>query len=486
MRSIVPAAVLIATFFLSPSLLADDDVELIPNDVKYSDTSIPNATGRDGGASIQARALLGQDGVTDVEVTTGSFDGGAAPGNVDKVQVKAGNLETDALTRNFNGLANGGFTTVRLTDLPLAPRSAIQIQANVSGVDPNRVGVITVSETVKRRPDLSVSNFQFAPQAIAGHLVTFYGRVWERNGDVGARADCVLRANGAEIDRARGIWVDRNGMVSCEMANVFATPGTYQVQFSIENVSPGDWNPANNVTWDSPITIRHPSEVLSGGSYLASARETISERIYTRTQEPGPYGFDNEHSQMTDTGRLTTLSAAVPAELDWSSLNVTVSEESDGNLLQFAQSQRVFIQPGDWPRPGCSILRFSRTGTFYACIGGGVTTIEYARGSRGTRYLSRSWGEMYIYGGTTRPYDRTMDMYMPSGGHLPYGSTVQLELIASDASRIWQINPFITMQPFTEPENVSSGSGSDWKGPYTWTRREWTHGTGGTDTEAND
>ena len=46
--------------------------------IKYRDTSIPNAKGASGNATIEPRALLGRDGATDLEVTTGSFESGPA------------------------------------------------------------------------------------------------------------------------------------------------------------------------------------------------------------------------------------------------------------------------------------------------------------------------------------------------------------------------------------------------------------------------
>ena len=66
------ATVAIAACLLATSLVAQSN-QTIPNSVKYRDTSLPNATGRSGGASIEARALLNRDLTTTIEITTGSF-----------------------------------------------------------------------------------------------------------------------------------------------------------------------------------------------------------------------------------------------------------------------------------------------------------------------------------------------------------------------------------------------------------------------------
>src|SRR4051794_9980978 len=47
---------------------------LISNTVKYRDLGAKPATGRSGTSTLATRALLGKDGVTELEVTTGTFD----------------------------------------------------------------------------------------------------------------------------------------------------------------------------------------------------------------------------------------------------------------------------------------------------------------------------------------------------------------------------------------------------------------------------
>lgn len=228
---------------------------LIPNAIKYRDRSLKNATGRAGSAAITARALLGRDGMVDLEVTTGDLDTqGPPPGNLDKVQVKGLN-PTDgaaAWTRNYNRLAGGGYWTTRYTGL--AAGSRLQVQANVSGIDPKRVGVVTLTETAKRRPDVTVTSLMAPATAVPGAPTAISATIRELNGDVGARADCRLLVDGTEVDRAEGIWVDAAGIVTCAFTHVFTTSGTQQVTVAVSGASPGDWDTANDAM-SQPITI---------------------------------------------------------------------------------------------------------------------------------------------------------------------------------------------------------------------------------------
>jgi hypothetical protein len=82
--------------------------------------------------------------------------------------------------------------------------------------------------------------------ALVGLPVNFTAFVMERNGDVGARASCVLYVDGTAVDRADGIWVDAGRVVSCAMAHSFSTTGTHTIDVRAENVQPGDYDDANN------------------------------------------------------------------------------------------------------------------------------------------------------------------------------------------------------------------------------------------------
>src|SRR5687768_4292723 len=90
--------------------------QLVANARRYAEKGLKPATGRSGSASLTARALLGKNGMTTVEMTTGELDGGGAqPGNINKAQLKPLSESGEALyARNYTGLSGGGYfmTTV--------------------------------------------------------------------------------------------------------------------------------------------------------------------------------------------------------------------------------------------------------------------------------------------------------------------------------------------------------------------------------------
>lgn len=204
------------------------------------------ATGRSGSATITARALLDKDGETLLEVSTAELDSGTpAPGNISKLQVKlldsAGNVR--AVTTE-NGLKSGGRLQRVLQGLGRG--QPLQIQANVRGIDGNRTDVVTVATEVRRRPDLAVLAVAAPEQVQAAVPVNISAQVSELNGDVGAEADCVLKINGVEVDRAPGIWVDAGDVVSCAFAHTFQSGGTHTVSVGMVDIVPGDDDPTND------------------------------------------------------------------------------------------------------------------------------------------------------------------------------------------------------------------------------------------------
>src|SRR5262245_55245597 len=79
----------------------------IKNSVKYKDAGARPANGRSGSAAIEVRALRGQSN-TDIEVTTGQFDNGTAPGVLEKVQVKVFGMTGDPIvTDNYRNIGSG-------------------------------------------------------------------------------------------------------------------------------------------------------------------------------------------------------------------------------------------------------------------------------------------------------------------------------------------------------------------------------------------
>jgi hypothetical protein len=274
---------------------------LIANARKYSDKGLPVARGRSGSASLTARALLGKDGRTAVELTTGALDdAGAAPGQIIKAQLKPlGQTGEPLYARNFGGLAGGGRFATTVNDLRRGQQ--LQAQANVAGIDPNRTDVVTVVETVKLRPDLKAASLVAPARSAVNTIVNISAVVRELNGDVGARADLVLYVDGVEADRADGVWVDANGTVSAAFAHTFASEGVKQLAVKVERVTPGDYDAANNAAAAS-VEIVSPAVKLSHSFSVSDGTTTsryVSDYAYnihdgtTSSSDTSSYTYNN-------------------------------------------------------------------------------------------------------------------------------------------------------------------------------------------------
>jgi hypothetical protein len=146
-------------------------------------------------------------------------------------------------TLNYNGL---DAPSVTLSYDGLALGQALEVQTNVRNVDRNRTDVVTVTNVVRRPPDLTVQSILAPAWAIVGTYVRITATVAELNHDTGARTTCALFVNDVAVDRAEGIWVDAGDTVSCAFTHVFDGQGLHAIRVTAADVNPGDWNPDNN------------------------------------------------------------------------------------------------------------------------------------------------------------------------------------------------------------------------------------------------
>lgn len=246
-------------------------VQAVPNVTKYKSSGVKPGTGRSGSATLEARALLAKDGSMLLEASTGSVETGAGPGQIAKTQIKI-----NALTKNFNNLTGGGYWAGTFPGL--TRNTPVQVQANIRGIDPKRTGVVTVTTPALLRPDVSVTAVN-GPSTHQPQLpIEFVATVVEKNGDVGARANCVFSVNGTESDIANGIWVDAGGTVACQFSHTFDAPGTYTIGVAATGVVPGDWDSTNNSA-TTTITIVEPGRAIKNGYMEAYQHSYIDEYL---------------------------------------------------------------------------------------------------------------------------------------------------------------------------------------------------------------
>jgi hypothetical protein len=243
-----PLAVSAAVFSTLLALPAAAETFAQPNPMskKYRDTGAKPVGGRSGSAALEVRALRDRAGATELEVTTGQFEGAAPKGTLAKVQVKlltasGESMQTDNYKKTLTGNGYASFTYDELRR-----GQKVQVQANVTGIDPNRTDVVTVATDVHLRPDIEALSINAPGQVLVNAPVVVTGSMGEVNGDVGARATCRLLVDGVEVGAIAHAWVDAASNVICQFNTSFATAGAKALTFRVTDVNPGDYDSGNN------------------------------------------------------------------------------------------------------------------------------------------------------------------------------------------------------------------------------------------------
>ena len=332
---------------------AQSKPQLIPNSRKYLDKGLKPASGRSGSVSLTARALVGRDGKSRVELTTGEMDAQATPpGNINKAQLKPLDENGEPLyARNYTGLGGGGFFGVSLDDLHRGQQ--VQVQANVSGVDGERAAVVTVVETVKLRPDLAPSNISAPERGMINHPVNISVMVREINGEVGARASLVLYADGAEVDRAADVWVDAWGTVSCAFTHTFQTAGTKQLEVRVEGVAPGDYDNSNNAASGS-IQIMQPDGRMNYSVQVFDMDFYVRNRFHESRYVNGSLQYERDGESRQEGWRQTAHFYGWMPTAVYFPISVTQFETNDGRLN--SSTSLANLAPG-WTYEGADAAR---------------------------------------------------------------------------------------------------------------------------------
>jgi len=371
-----------------------------PNSEKYRDSGVHPATGRSGSAVVSTRALVDKSGTTDVEVTTGTFDDTLpAPGTLATVQVKAYSRSGKyVFTDNHTGLSGGGTAIFPYTALPHG--TPLEVQTLVRGVDDPRTDVVTLADTVHLRPDLVAWRLQAPDQSPIGAAVNLQGFVLERNGEVGARADCVLYVDGTAADRASGIWVDAGGMVACAMTHVFTEARTYSLELRVENVRPRDFDDTNNSV-SASITAVAPS----GFSTYAFQAWAVTDSAWwhtvsTLTTWDGTVETWDQVYTRQGPSQFATFNGLIPRMLDHTG-PITVQGEmrTNGATVNTVDVTYPALDWVDWQEGYCgSTYDFSTRADTYICVYttgrlAGYTFVQYDWSGADVRYHSDS----YVY-----------------------------------------------------------------------------------------
>jgi hypothetical protein len=275
--------------------------------------------------------------VTEVTMSPGSAATGQPSGRIPKAQFKTfydtthddGFIQSDLLhTRNVKAAEGTSLTRVTMNDVARGQR--LRVQANVTGIDPNRTDVVTVDTHVKLRPDPAVIEVNGLSNAHVHVPVNIGALLRELNGDVGATANCVLYIDGVEVDRVQGLWIDAGSAIDCAFKHTFTEVGAHEVTILVENVAPGDFDHTNNA-FVGEITI-----VGSGYRLRTSASYQEYQYEHHFRQHSTYHDADRRHEYIYEQGqeqRYVGLSMSASAPLIapiGAGTQVTFTEALDG------------------------------------------------------------------------------------------------------------------------------------------------------------
>jgi hypothetical protein len=417
-------------------------IQFIPSTQKYRASGILPATGRSGSADITARALVNKDLSADLEVTTGELDSPTAPpGNIARVQYKPlGDLGQAVSLANWSGLNSGGYFRANVKGLSRGQQA--EIQTSVTGIDPNRASIVTLIETAKLRPDLRVLDVD-AGKGIEDLPLQINATVVEANRDTGARADCVLYVNSAEADRARGIWVDTGGHVSCQFTHTFTTSGTFAVKVTLENVAPADWDSQDNAK-TIYVGIRQPD---SNVGYEAR----VGEGLWDESRRWSHKKYLGSTLVYNDTGESTTKGWGQRAFIGFVStsqapvfpISIAFSESSDAAETGISTSfpDRPALPP-DRSYNCSTATKTCRTDEIYR-LDKGYQFHIYSYSS-----LDHGTGQMTVYVSGSAARDSAHIVYVTGRyacGYGEYASCAEYDgayYLAPTQTSLWGGNPF--------------------------------------------
>lgn len=325
-----PEAPLVLSAQSSAAATSAQGGRFLANGIPYRNPGYELATGRSGGATMTLRALMNQDGTTDLQVTTGDFEGTEPPHDFDKLQVKYLDeaaeeaVWTENHRRPGTGLVELGFDG-------LERHRILQVQGNVTVPNASgkgkRTGVVTLRERVNLRPNLAVLSVAAVHEAFVDTEVSFTAAIAETNHDLSATADCVFYVNGDEAARSDGIFVGEGDQVACQMDHVFTETGTYEVTASVEHVNPGDFDTSDNQA-TATIEIVDPVVELHG---TASAAERHHRYDYSSYYYDRHDRRDWTHAQLYASGE-SALEFPASVSIRQSSGGVTRSDVSLGSF----------------------------------------------------------------------------------------------------------------------------------------------------------
>ena len=441
--------------------------QLVPNARRYKESGLKPATGRSGSASLTGRALLGKDGATTVELSTGQLDTNETkPGNINKSQIKPLNENGEALYARNYANAGGGYFTTTVNDLHRGQQ--VQMQATISGIDANRTNVVTVVETVKLRPDLSPTDVSVPARGVPGNPVNISVVLRELRGDSGATTNLILYADGTAVDRANGVWIDAGGTVSCVFTHTFNSAGTKQFEVKAEQIAPGDYDLSNNTLTGTVVIGPITNTQLNYNVQIFDGDDDYRAHVYEKRYFNGVLQTEREEDFSAKGWQQQANFFGWTARMVSFPISILHRETNDGAMV-FSDSY-TNLTPTSVIDASDGVTRFiaynvwryeSSTGHYFNLST--TATINLATGARTemTSFSSnRQAGDVTYYSsGYERFWDgtsgeeffytwNTTDV-VRAGTRIPFGTHYGINIsLATGDGTVYTASPNVTLKPF--------------------------------------
>lgn len=428
--------------------------ELHPGHLRYRDSSPPTQA-RVGKAALAARALVGKEGETTIDVSTSTLDTAAIPpGNISRLQLKLvdhqGRLRD---VQNHNGLSSGG--RLQLIAGGLERGLTLQLQAHIQGHGSPRTEVVTLETKVLRRPDLTVHQLSAPARASVGTPIMVSALLEELNGDTGAQTDCVLRVDGAEVDRAPGIWVDAASAVSCAFTHTFSRAGPRTLSVELADVVPADDDGSNNhaeadVHVQEWLSYHHEATVNSGEWRTVSRLDGWFTQSGGSSHKRSEWFSDYENAGWRQTVQFR---GELPSEITYPLTQFSLTQATGGLSLPgttFQELQPESYSPCVWaadPVSGGNLTLCAQTGRThftYTRYGGEVTYFSYwyqATWLTDTRTGSTSFSDWTINSGDTESW---------GVGQWEAGTHYDFDVQLLDDSMKYRAMASVVLEPYQE------------------------------------
>jgi hypothetical protein len=311
----------------------------------------------------------------------------------------------------------------------------VQLQGNITNIDKNRTDVVTVVDTAKLRPDLSVTKLTFPGSATINTPVNIVAVVSELNHDAGATTTVDLSIDGTVVDSAKNVWVDAGGVVSVSFTQTFTTTGGHTIEVSADNVVPSDYDTSNNSA-SGTITITQNNLAIQGYFYDESRqysegyewKYTYNGAPFYDVQDITSYNEAYQYVYLNFTG-TNVPQVQLP-------VNFTVVESMDGTA-ELTQSGIM----GGFSASGFTWAEGTvNSGWLYLFSNGTVTSGYYNRNAGDVTYFSSgyqcTWGMATgPDNGSGYPTCQPQDYYSWNsssqgnyGTRIPLGSAYQIAL----------------------------------------------------------